>query len=497
MSFDGKGRIFRLHAALSLVLAAALVLVAAQVFGFDAQLDLEGQNEDYPNVTEDRPTGIIEDVAALRARFSPTVLQIFSDCLYLIARRYAGDISEQDLFSDAMNELALTALPQCVELLQPPQECKGNIKVCFLDTVKSIAECSNSEIEPVLTLSLKILLRKLDHNSALLDSRMLKELKISTTGRFGGIGLVVTVKGGEYVVISSFEGSPAHSAGIAPGDVVLEIDHSPIRGLPLFDVLGMVRGRVGSTISMLIRPRSGAGTRDVRLRREMMRVPPVRHLMLASGIGYLRIVNFQANTSRDAARSVKKLVQSAPGGLKGLVLDLRGNPGGLFDEAIKVADLFLDEGTITIVRGRLESLNKDWQAHKGGVLLRAPIVVLIDRGTASAAEIVAAALKGVSGVAVMGERSFGKASVQGVFPISSGMALRLTTAHYYTPDGGDIDGTGIEPDVKISEPEEIDPAEAFRMLDRTDAEQDHAITTAHDYLTGLRSPTRSRFPTLF
>lgn len=344
---------------------------------------------------------------------------------------------------------------------------------------------------------MKILLRNLDPNSALMDANMVKELKISTSGRFGGIGMVVGAKHGDYVVISALDGSPAFRAGIKTGDKVLAIDGEPIHGLPLLEVLSKVRGPSGSRIRLTIESRDKGVTRQVTLRRRVIRIPPVRYEKLGGNVGYLRIINFQTGTAKAVRRALRRLFRDTPGGLKGLILDLRSNPGGLFDEAIKVADLLLSSKTITVVKGRLQRINREFRAKRNRTFPQVPTVVLINRGTASGSEILTAALRQRPDVVVMGEHSFGKASVQGVFLLGEGRALRLTTAHYYTPEGVDIDGKGIKPDIEVQDSDEGSGRVKPRGLGDSDVRHDRVVAKALKYIVTGRSPVKSPFPTLF
>jgi carboxyl-terminal processing protease len=278
--------------------------------------------------------------------------------------------------------------------------------------------------------------------------------------------------------------------------VVLAIDGEPIHGLPLIDVLSKVRGRAGSSIGLTVRLRGSDEARRVTLRRQAIRIAPVRHRILPGGIGYLRIVNFQNNTASEVARALRQMTGSVKGGLRGLVLDLRDNPGGLFDQGIQVAELFVASGPLTLVRGREAGLNREFTATRRGAYSKVPIAVLINRGTASAAEILAAAVRSRPDAVVIGEPSFGKASVQGVYPIRDDMAVRLTTAHYYTPDGRDIDGRGIEPDERVEEPAHLERNPRPRGPDLEGLQKDEAVTRALEYLQAARDD-KSPFPTLF
>jgi carboxyl-terminal processing protease len=433
-----------------------------------------------------------------RTRHQRGSLQLFSDTISLIREHFPGDISDAKIFSKALENLTLTLLPHCTEHVRPIAECSGDPAECYLDAIESIAHRCNIPTRQLIVMALGILLRNLDANSALMDPRMLDELKISTSGKFGGVGMVVSSKGGDYVVISCLEGSPAYRADIKPGDTVMAIDGEPLHGLPLPQVLSKVRGRAGSRISLSIKMRGTETVRDVSLRRRIIRVPPVRHHMLDGGIGYIRIVNFQESTSREVAKALRKLFRSSPSGLKGLILDLRANPGGLFEQAIKVADLLLPSDIITVVKGRGKRLNKEFRARRQGTFPSVPMVVLVDRGTASAAEILAAALQNRPDVLVMGERSFGKASVQGIFLLrTGGMALRLTTAHYYAPDGRDIDRKGIKPDVLIKQPETHGELGSPPAVERKGLDSDRVVSRASDYLRSSRSARRSPFPSWY
>jgi len=421
---------------------------------------------------------------------------LFLDAVRIIRDHYVEAREEEKLYGVAAHRLMLVLPPHCTDDLPRWTDCTVDAPSCLLATVEQIAAKCNLERRALVMSALRFVLRDLDSNCALLDARMLKELDVSTSGRFGGIGMAVSQRDGDYVVISCFEGSPAFSAGIKAGDVVLAIDGEPIHGLPLIEVLGKVRGRAGSTIRLTLRLRGSDDTRQITLRRQAIRIAPVRYLMLPGGIGYLRIVNFQNNTASEVARALRQMAGSAKGGLRGLVLDLRDNPGGLFEQGIQVADLFVASGPITLVRGRDVSLNREFMTSGRGAFAGIPIAVLINRGTASAAEILAAAVRARPDVVMIGEPSFGKASVQGVYPIRDDTALRLTTAHYYTPDGRDIDGMGIQPDVLLEDVGHPEKGSRPRGLDLESLRRDEAVAAALEHLQGGRDE-ESPFPTLF
>jgi carboxyl-terminal processing protease len=376
---------------------------------------------------------------------------MFHEIMRLVRRHFARDFDETLLFKETLSDLIMASLPHCGESAIPFEGCSGPAEACFATVVESLADCMGADPDRLFFRAANIMLRRMDPYSNILDPGMMKELKVGVSGKFGGIGLVVGRKNGDYVVVSAVEGSPAFEAGFKPGDAVLEIDGQSIRGIPLADVLEKVRGRGGSRICLTVKSRNDATARRVTLRRKVMTIPPVKRAMVADRIGYVKIVNFQSSTSRELQNALSALLQESRGGLRGLVLDLRSNPGGLLEQAVRSADLFLNDRVITYVKAREESANATFRASGRGPLLDCPIIVLIDRGTASSAEILAGALKGLPNVTLMGETSFGKASVQGVFPLPGGMGLRLTTAHYLTPDGRDIDGFGIAPDAPAAE----------------------------------------------
>lgn len=442
-------------------------------------------------------TGYVSQATLGRDAQSNPAYRFFRQTLEFIRENYVHEIDEREVFAQAMSDLALGLLPQCLELVRPLGECEGDPEQCFLETIQAVAQTCHADPNRMVVRALKVVLRNLDPNSALMDQLMLNELKITASGKFGGVGMVVSNKDGEYVVISCLEESPAYKAGIKAGDAVLAIDGEPIHGLPLLEVLSKVRGRVGSRISVTIRPRGMETSRRVDLRRRSIRISPVRYTMLDNGIGYLKIVNFQQGTAAEVLKAMEKMFREVPGGLKGLILDLRDNPGGLFDQATEVAALFLPSDTITVVRGRNLSLNKEYKAERREVFPRPAMVVLINRGSASASEILAGALQGKPGVLVMGQRSFGKASVQGVFPLPNGMGLRLTTGYYFTPDGRDINGKGIDPDVTLDEAGEVDQSVRPRVLDRQGLRQDKEIAKALEHLLPSGLPIQPLFSTMY
>jgi carboxyl-terminal processing protease len=429
-------------------------------------------------------------------KYSTTGSQLFDYAIHLLRRNYVNEIPDTLLFDFPLKRMTMTLLPHCVEDIPNIAECSEERERCFGQSIRSIAARCNIRQELLFEIALKLILRQLDPNTGLLDESMLKEIKISTSGRFGGVGLVVASREGNYVVVSPFEGSPAHKAGITPGEIVLEIDGQSVQGLPLSEVLAKVRGPAGSIIAFTLKDPKSDKIRHIRLRRKEIVVPPVRYGMPAEGIGYLRLVNFQESTYADTLQALKLMIAQNGRPLKGLVLDLRDNPGGLFDQAIQVAELFVSSGVITSLRGHNQQFNREFRSNSRSMVPRVPIVVLINNGTASASEILAGALKGKPGVVLMGKRTFGKASVQAVFPLGKGSALRLTTAHYYTADGEDIEGKGLDPGVKLETPEDnrqegtVDPLAAERL------DTDYSLMRAIEYIRSSQLPHRT-FESLF
>jgi carboxyl-terminal processing protease len=416
--------------------------------------------------------------------------ELFDEAMRLTRRHYADPIDEREALEGTLARIKLGLLPQCVEDVGDVINCPGDAQSCFKEALHQMAVRCKMRTDRLVIRAVGIFMQSLDANSSLMDPEALKELKIGTSGRFGGVGMVVNPKDGDYVVISSFEGTPAFKAGIKAGDIITEIDGKTLHGVPLTEVLRKVRGPAGSTISVKIRESKTGVIRQIRMHRQTIRIPPVRYTMITPTIAYIRIKNFQESAPRDVEAVLNQIAGMTAGDLTGLILDLRDNPGGLFDEAIDVADLFVPSGRITSVMGRNSGLNREFRASGQTRFKMPPTVVLINRGTASASEILAGALQGRPNVIVMGERSFGKASVQAVFPMRTGMALRITTAHYYTADGRDIDGKGLQPDV-VLEQDSDEIRERIDVLSKDQLTRDPWISRALDSLpdSAGRPPT--------
>jgi len=287
----------------------------------------------------------------------------------------------------------------------------------------------------------------LDPHSAFLDAAAYQSMRVSTSGHYSGVGLEVTEQDGRVVVVTPFEDSPAQRAGVRAGDVLLEVDGEPVRDGDLDDVIDRMRGFVGSKVRLAIGREGETEPLRFELERSEVHVHSVRAESLPGRYGYVRITHFSDATPADFRRALAAL--QAPGPLAGLVLDLRSNPGGVLESAVSVADEFLDAGLIVRAEGRTPDSRFEMTATPGDAVARAPLVVLVDRGSASGAEIVAGALRDHARATLMGERTFGKGSVQTVLPLRDGQALKLTTSRYFTPSGVSIHERGIEPDVRL------------------------------------------------
>jgi carboxyl-terminal processing protease len=292
------------------------------------------------------------------------------------------------------------------------------------------------------------MLNSLDPHSAYLTPELYKDLQMDTQGRFGGLGIEITVKGGVLTVVSPIEDTPAFKAGIKPGDMIFKIEDEFTKDMTLVDAVKKMRGPKGTKINLSIKREGVPELIDFTLVRDTIRVQSVRSRVLESGYGYVRLAQFQERSDRDVQKALEKLA-AEKSGLKGLVLDLRNNPGGLLTQAVRVADLFLDSGLIVYTEGRIESQKQKYFAQKDGSWMDFPMVVLVNGGSASASEIVAGALQDHKRAVVLGTKTFGKGSVQTILPLDDNSALRLTTARYFTPSGRSIQATGIVPDIVV------------------------------------------------
>jgi len=294
---------------------------------------------------------------------------------------------------------------------------------------------------------------ELDPHSSFMDAEEFEDLRIATEGNYSGIGVEVTIEDGVLTVIAPLDGSPAARAGILAGDAILSIDGRALRPGPLDDSIAEIRGKPGTVVKLGIGREPLPDPLEFSIVRAMVEVHSVRHEMLEPGIGYLRISQFSDTTGADTEAALRALEEQAGGRLRGLVLDMRNNPGGVLDAAVEVSDFFLESGTIVSAEGRSPESRFRMEAAEGDLASGTPIAVLVNEGSASAAEIVAGALRDHGRARLFGQTTFGKGSVQTVLPLEDGQALKITTSRYFTPSGASIHERGIEPDVPLPRPE--------------------------------------------
>lgn len=357
-------------------------------------------------------------------------------------------------------------LPLTVFSAEETNSNNSNTKRIPLEDVQrfsnAIGEIKKYYVKPVddkelFDNAIRGMLTGLDPHSSYLNEEEFKELQTSTSGEFGGLGIEVTMEEGVVKVITPLVDTPAFKAGIKSGDYIIKLGKESVQGLSLKDAVNLMRGKPGTTIELTILRKGVNKPLTFDLIREIIQIKSVKSKMLSEGYGYIRLTQFQALTGKDMIKAIEQLKQQAGGKLKGLVLDLRNNPGGLLDSAIQVSDAFLGndkagkQEMIVYTEGRLPGSKFTAMANPGDVLDNAPIVVLINNGSASASEIVAGALKDNKRAIILGTKSFGKGSVQTVLPLDGKTGIKLTTALYYTPSGVSIQAKGIIPDIIVEE----------------------------------------------
>lgn len=293
------------------------------------------------------------------------------------------------------------------------------------------------------------MLTGLDPHSDYLDEDSFKELQVGTSGEFGGLGIEVGMEDGFVKVISPIDDTPAQRAGLEAGDLIIRLDDKPVKGMTLGDAVKVMRGKPGTDIELLVVREGKDKPFTVTITRDIIKVKSVKQRMLEDGFGYLRITSFQSKTTDGIHAALDKLEEENKGKLRGLVLDLRNNPGGVLNAAVGVSDAFLNSGKIVYTEGRVVDAKMEYNAQHGDRLNGAPIVVLVNQGSASASEIVAGALQDHKRALIIGQKTFGKGSVQTVLPLDEKTAVKITTARYFTPDGRSIQAEGIKPDIEI------------------------------------------------
>ena len=327
------------------------------------------------------------------------------------------------------------------------------------DYVKEVGD------EELIESAINGMLTSLDPHSSYLNAKNFRDMQVQTRGEFGGLGIEVTMENGLVKVVSPIDDTPAYRAGVKPGDLITHLDSEAVQGLSLAEAVERMRGPVNSDLVLTLR-RSGREPFDVTITRAVIKIQSVRS-HVEGDIGYIRITSFSEQTDTGVVRAMQKVRNEIGKGIKGLVLDLRNNPGGLLDQSVKVADAFLERGEVVSTRSRRPDEAQRFNSKPGDVSGGIPIVVLINGGSASASEIVAGALQDHRRAIVMGTRSFGKGSVQTIIPLAGHGAIRLTTARYYTPSGRSIQATGITPDIVVEQAhlEPVEPGSRRRERD--------------------------------
>ena len=342
------------------------------------------------------------------------------------------------VMAEKPEQSSVTGLP--LETVRTLSEVFDKIKQNYVEDVEDKALLDNA---------IRGMLTGLDPHSTYLDAKAFEELRVGTTGEFGGLGIVVGMEDGFVKVISPIDDTPAQRAGVKAGDLIIRLDEKPVKGMSLDDAVKIMRGKPGTKIDLTVVREGEDQPLKFTITRDRIRVKSIKARMLDVGYGYVRVSQFQERTGKDLHNAITELKKENKDNLKGLVLDLRNNPGGLLDAAVLVSDTFLDRGTIVSVKGRTEDNKLSQAATPGDILKGSPIVVLVNEGSASASEIVAGALQDNKRAVIMGQKTFGKGSVQTVIPLGNNSALKLTTARYYTPSGRSIQAEGIAPDIKL------------------------------------------------
>lgn len=342
----------------------------------------------------------------------------------------------------AGNEKTTTASPLPLEELRAFTEVFGRVKSDYVESV---------EDKDLLEYAIKGMLSGLDPHSAYLNPEEFKEMRIGTDGKFGGLGIEVSMENGFVKVISPIDDTPAERAGIKAGDVIVRLDDTPVKGMTLNEAVKIMRGEPGTDILLTVVREGEEGPLKITITRDIIRIKSVRGRTLDPGYGYIRISQFQSATGTSMRKQLSELKKENGGELKGLVLDLRNNPGGVLNASVSVADAFVSKGKIVYTEGRVKDSLLTFNASPNDLLKSAPIVVLVNGGSASASEIVAGALQDHKRAIIMGTKTFGKGSVQTIMPMNNGAALKITTARYFTPSGRSIQAEGIEPDIEVEQ----------------------------------------------
>jgi len=312
------------------------------------------------------------------------------------------------------------------------------------------------------------LLQSLDPYSSYMSPEIFSEMQTETSGKFGGLGIEVSMESGVVKVISPIDDTPASRAGIKAGDYIVKINNIQVQGKSLSEAVDLMRGPVGSGIELTIRRRGEKKALNFNIIRQIIEVRSVKADLLEENIGYIRLTSFNENSGKQIKKEIKNLEKNKK--IKAYILDLRNNPGGLLSQAVKISDFFLNNGEIVSTKSRKKSENRKWFANEGDLINGKTLLVLINYGSASAAEIVAGALQDHKRAVLLGENSYGKGSVQSIIPLKNNGAIRLTVAKYYLPSGKSISKIGISPDIEINE-----ETDNFRIKTKTDNQLNYAI----------------------
>jgi len=367
------------------------------------------------------------------------ILGVFLGVLLSIGGSVFAEREAAPTQAEATQPTEVVTLPY--EELRNFTEVFGRIKRDYVEPVSD---------QKLLEDAIRGMLAGLDPHSAYLDVEQYKDLKEGTTGEFGGLGIEVTMENGFVKVVSPIDDTPAERAGMKAGDLIVRLNEKPVKGMTLGDAVKVMRGKPGSDIVLTVIREGAEKPLKITITRAVIKVKSVKSKLLEKDYGYIRISSFQSRTGQNLTDAITGLKEENKGKLKGLVLDLRNNPGGVLNAAVEVSDAFLEKGLIVYTEGRIKNSQMRFNAAPGDIINGIPLIVLINAGSASASEIVAGALQDHKRAIIMGEKSFGKGSVQTILPTGQDKAVKLTTARYYTPSGRSIQAEGIEPDIALA-----------------------------------------------
>ena len=373
----------------------------------------------------------------------------------------------------------ITSEEDTYELLNLFGEVLERAKTSYVDEVSD---------EQLIQSAINGMLIALDPHSSYMDNKDFKYMNEQTYGKFGCLGIEVTMESGVVKIVSPLDDTPAYKAGLKPGDYIINIDGESVVGMTLNDAVDKMRGKIGSKVKLTIR-RLNQKPFEVTIKREEIKIQTVKSSIKGEDVAYIRITSFSEDTDKMVEKAVSDAKKKQKGNLKGIVIDVRNNPGGLLDQAVSVSDLFLNQGEIVSTRSRNEEDTVKYNAKKGDIAEGLPIVVLVNDGSASASEIVAGALQDHKRAIILGEKTFGKGSVQTVIPLGKHGAMRLTTARYYTPSGRSIQVKGIEPDVEVK-PAKIEEIES--PFELSEGEYNNALKNENEEKTDAKKQAKAK-----